>query len=77
MLLDSSFNSSTPEQTRALCDSLQECAARAGLGGTVVAVWRDASGHSRFLAPPEQHAFFQIVSYAQLAAQANRTLECG
>lgn len=76
VLLESSFEACTPEQKRAVHASLQDCAARAGLRGSVVAVWRDASGRTRFLAPPEQHAFFQIVSYSQLAAQINRTMEC-
>lgn len=76
-LLDSSFDARPPEEKRAVHASLQNAAARAGLSGNVVAVWRDVSGRTRFLAPPEQHAFFQIVTYTQLAAQVNRTLECG
>ncbi|HXP86908.1 MAG TPA: hypothetical protein VN841_19420 [Bryobacteraceae bacterium] len=76
VLLDSSFSDRTPRQRRELHASLEACAARAGLTGNLVAVWRDAAGRTRFLAPPEQHAFFQIVSYAQLEAQVNRKLEC-
>jgi hypothetical protein len=49
--------------------SLQRSATHAGLEGTVVGVWPDEFGRTRFLAPPEQHAFFQVVSYDQLRAQ--------
>ena len=65
------------EQKTARLSELQAAAARAGLAGQVVLVWQDAQGRTRFFAPREQHAFFQIVNYRQLLAQANRTLECG
>jgi hypothetical protein len=57
-----------------LYQSLQLSAQQAGLEGNVVAVWPDEFGRTRFLAPPEQHAFFQIVSYDQLRAQINGSL---
>lgn len=75
VLLDSSFDARTAEQKRQFHGALETCSARAGLSGNVVAMWRDAAGRTRFLAPAEQHAFFQIVSYAQLEAQVNRRLE--
>jgi hypothetical protein len=56
--------------------ALQGAAAQAGLDGNIVAVWPDEFGRTRFLAPPEQHAFFQIVDYDQLRAQINGTLRC-
>jgi hypothetical protein len=59
-----------------LYDALQRSAQQAGLVGNVVAVWPDQFGRTRFLAPPEQHAFFQAVSYDQLRAQINMTLVC-
>jgi hypothetical protein len=55
--------------------AFQNAAARAGLDGNIVAVWPDEFGRTRFLAPPEQHAFFQVVDYDQLRAQINGTLE--
>jgi hypothetical protein len=76
VLLDSSFDALTLEQKRARHAALQACSARAGLAAPVVAVWQDSQGRTRFLASPEQHAFFQIVSYTQLRAQVNHTLEC-
>jgi hypothetical protein len=54
--------------------TLQRRARQAGLEGSVVAVWPDESGRTRFLAPPEQHAFFQVVGYDQLRAQISGTL---
>ena len=62
--------------TAELYDTLQRSARQAGLAGNVVAVWPDEFGRTRFLAPAEQHAFFQVVSYDQLRAQINTTLVC-
>ncbi len=56
--------------------SLPGCAQRAGLNGNVVAVWQDEFGRTRFIAPPEQHPFFQVMGYDQLYAQVNSQLEC-
>jgi len=56
--------------------AIQQAAAQAGLDGSIVAVWPDEFGRTRFLAPPEQHAFFQIVDYDQLRAQISGTLRC-
>jgi hypothetical protein len=57
-------------------ESLQAAAAQAGLDGNIVVVWPDEFGRTRFLAPQEQHAFFQIVDYDQLRAQISGTLRC-
>jgi hypothetical protein len=57
--------------------ALQTAAKEAGLEGNVVAVWADEFGRTRFVAPPEQHAFFQVVDYEQLRAQINGTLNAG
>lgn len=54
--------------------ALRSAAARAGLDGNLAAVWPDEFGRTRFLAPPEQHAFFQVVGYDQLRAQINGSL---
>jgi len=62
--------------TAELYGTLQRSARKASLTGNVVAVWPDEFGRTRFLAPPEQHAFFQAVSYDQLRAQINATLDC-
>ena len=53
---------------------LQRAAAQAGLKGNIVVVWPDEFGRTRFLAPPEQHAFFQAAGYDQLRAQINGSL---
>jgi hypothetical protein len=54
--------------------ALRSAAERAGLDSGIVAVWPDEFGRTRFLAPPEQHAFFQVVGYDQLRAQINGSL---
>ena len=66
----------TSDERLARHRALESSAAAAGFAGNVVAVWADRWGRTRFIAPPEQHAFFQVVSYAQLHAQANTTLSC-
>ena len=71
---DAEFDAKTPEERRAAHEALAAGAAREGLVGDVVLVWRDRSGAMRFLAPPEQHPFLQVVHYDQLRAQANGTL---
>jgi hypothetical protein len=57
-----------------LYGTFQRSARDADLEGDVVAVWPDEFGRTRFLAPPEMHAFFQIVNYHQLRAQINGAL---
>ena len=51
-----------------------DSAARAGLAGDIVPVWRDSCGRTSFIAPPQQRPFFQCLNYDQLFAQVNRTI---
>jgi hypothetical protein len=47
----------------------------ATLGQTdVVLMWQDSSGRTRFIAPVQQHRFFEAMRYDQLLAQANSTV---
>src|ERR1022692_2127902 len=46
-------------------------------GNNLVVVWPDQYGRIRFIAPPEQHPFFQIVGYDQLRAQINSKPDFG
>ena len=57
-----------------LYQALQHRAKRGGFEGNVVAVWPDEFGRTRFLAPREQHEFFQVAGYDQLRAQISGTL---
>jgi hypothetical protein len=41
----------------------------------LVLVWQDLFGRTRFIAPPEQHPFLQVVGYDQLRAQVNSSLD--
>jgi hypothetical protein len=77
VFLDSTFDSKTPDERRDLHRALAVAAAREGPAEDVVLVWKDPSGGTRFMAPPEQHPFFRIMQYDQLRAQVNRTLVCG
>ena len=51
--------------------ALQAAAASQGFEGEVVVLWEDSLGRTRFIAPPQQHPFFQVVNYSQLRAQVN------
>jgi hypothetical protein len=53
---------------------LRNAAKQAGLAGEVVAIWPDEIGRTRFLAPPEFHAFFRVAGYDQLRAQISTAL---
>lgn len=45
------------------------------LGHTdLVLVWQDAYGRARFIAPVEQHRFFETIKYDQLLAHATETI---
>jgi hypothetical protein len=72
----SSFDLKTAAERQRVHTALQNCTARARLAGDVVVVWRDRYGTTKFIAPPQQHPFFQIVKYEQLYAQVNGTIDC-
>jgi hypothetical protein len=55
--------------------ALQTAAARAGFAGELAVVWEDPQGRTRFIAPAQQHPFFQVVNYRQLRAQVNGTIQ--
>lgn len=74
IFLDTRFDSQTAEEQHAIHGRLQVAASSAGLAGNVVPIWLDHSGHTKFLAPPQQHPFFKSVSFQQLHVQVNRTL---
>ena len=55
--------------------ALQAAAARQGFAGEVAALWEDSAGRTRFIAPPQQQPFFELMSYGQLRAQTNGALQ--
>lgn len=61
-------------ERRDLYRSLQKLCTAKGMVGELIAVWEDRFGRTRFIAPPQQHAFFQAVGYGQLRAQVNGSL---
>src|SRR5690242_16581335 len=72
---DPEFGTLSPEQRRASYEALRASVARQGFRGDVAAVWQDPAGRMRFMAPPQQHPFFQVTQYRQLRAQINGTAE--
>jgi hypothetical protein len=55
--------------------ALQAAAASQGFQCDVAAVWEDSRGRTRFIAPPQQHPFFEVANYGQLRAQTNGSIE--
>jgi hypothetical protein len=77
VLLAAGFDSKSEKEKLDCYAALERCAERDGLAGTVVVLWQDQSNRTRFIAPPEQHPFFQIMKYEQMLAQVSGTLACG
>jgi len=76
IFLPSDFDSKAATEKLEFHATLERCAETAGLAGNVVILWQDSSNRTRFIAPPQQHPFFQIMKYEQLLAQVNRTITC-
>jgi len=77
VFLGPAFEHQTQQQQGEFQAALQLCAANAGLAGNVVLVWQDSLQRIKFLAPPQQHAFFKTADYADLYSQVNKKLTCG
>ena len=77
VFLGPAFEHKTHQQQSEFQAALQICAANAGLAGNVVLVWQDSLQQIKFLAPPQQHAFFKTANYANLYSQVNKKLTCG
>jgi hypothetical protein len=74
--LEASFNLKSQAAQQETWRYLQECAASAGLAGTVVPVWEVSGGRMASLAPPQWHAYFRSINLAFVLANINRTLTC-
>ena len=76
ILLNSSFGNKLENEQHRIRDLLQVCATDAGLAGTAVPVWEDATGRMCSLAPRPWHPFFGSIDMAYVATNVNRTLTC-
>ena len=76
VLLNSSFGNKLENEQKRIRNVLQVCATDAGLAGTVVPVWEDATGRMCSLAPRPWHPFFGSIDMAFVAANINRRLIC-
>jgi len=74
--LSSSFGARAQSDQDETIEALQQCAAAAGLAGTVVPVWRSGSSY-RFICPTNWTPFFRSLSWNQITRSINRTLTCG
>lgn len=74
--LEASFGTKPPSEQAGLIEQLQLCSESAGLAGKVVPVWRVGQSF-RFIAPPQWKAFFQSLTWNQIARSINKQLTCG
>jgi hypothetical protein len=75
VFLDSGFEGLPPGSRADTYAALQDAASQQGILADVAAVWEDHAGRTRFIAPAQQHPFFQVMNYSQLRAQVNGALE--
>lgn len=76
VFMETPFDSKTNAEQQEVQRAFESRAARDGLAGTIVPIWKDRDGRTKFIAPPQQRPFFQIMKYDQLRAQANGTFAC-
>ena len=75
VFFESEFDSRTPHERSATYTAIQAAASLQGFKGEVAVLWEDPQGRTRFLAPPQQRPFFEVMNYGQLRAQVNGTLD--
>ncbi|WP_372784805.1 hypothetical protein [Phenylobacterium sp.] len=71
--LDGQFEHKSEATQRKVAAELQVRAAAAGLAGKVVLMWR-AGSRTRFIAPPQWHAFFRSIDLSWVAMNINKRL---
>ena len=71
---DATFDALPPGDRTKAYAALKSSAAKQGFQGEVAVLWEDPQGRTRFIAPPQQHPFFQLVNYGQLRAQVNGSI---
>jgi hypothetical protein len=74
--LASAFEHKSENTQQETIDSLQLCASRAGLAGTVIPVWL-VGQRVRFIAPTNYHPFFRSLSWNYFMHNINKELTCG
>jgi hypothetical protein len=72
--LDASFGERTTTQQNAAIAAIRRAAASAGMQGTIVIFWEDASGRMNFLGPLPSSPFLQEIDMRWIAANINRQL---
>jgi hypothetical protein len=76
VVVGESFGAKSKEEQSRIIDTLQLCANRAGLAGTVVLVWEKSGGSLGFVAPPDWQRYFANFKYDDIARNVNRKLHC-
>jgi hypothetical protein len=74
VVADASFDQKTTVERLAVCEALQQSVGQSDPGTDALLVWQDADGRMKFIAPPRQARFFQVMRYDQIYAQIDRTI---
>ena len=74
--LETAFGDKAAEDQQAIIAGLQVCVTSAGLIGTIVPVWMDRSGRTKFIALHEWHPCFERASMDSIRLSINRELLC-
>ena len=77
VFLEPAFEAMPPGKRADTYAALRAAALQQGVVGEIAAVWEDRAGRTRFIAAAQQHPFFELMSYGQLRAQVNGTLQVG
>jgi len=73
----SSFARRPPGDRARIAAALDRYAARAGLAGAVVPVWRDEAGGLRFFARPSLHPAVESLTWEEVTAAISHRLTVG
>jgi hypothetical protein len=68
------FDIKTAAERQRVYLNVRESLRQSDPGADAALVWQDGESRTRFIVPPRQEPFFEIVRYDQLFAQADRTL---
>lgn len=74
--LKSEYGRMSSSEQISIMRSLQARSLAAGLRGTLVPVWEEASGRMGFRAPHSYHPFFQSIDMTYVEMSLNKELRC-
>jgi hypothetical protein len=74
VLAEDAFDTEPPTERHRVYAAAKAELQRTHPAAEVVLIWRDVAGRTRFIAPVQQHRFFEVVKYDQLRAQVDGSI---